>query len=79
MQNNGVLLVTRYMHMTIVTNRNPPFVNISYCMVVKCIWELNTRNLKYKCLVSSGLKITSVYIGDYGFLLVDPNKVVYRD
>ncbi|KAF1877227.1 hypothetical protein Lal_00011998 [Lupinus albus] len=41
MQNNGVTIIARTLHMSSAKDRNPIYANMSYFRVIKQIWELD--------------------------------------
>jgi hypothetical protein len=80
MQNSGVKIVAESLHFSSSKDKNPILASISYYGIIEEIWEVNFITFKvplFKCKwfdTNSGVKTD-----DFGFTLVDFEKLAYTD
>jgi hypothetical protein len=80
MQNSGVKIVAESLHFSSSKDKNPILASISYYGIIEEIWEINFITFKvplFKCKwfdTNSGVKTD-----DFGFTLVDFEKLAYTD
>ena len=80
LQNSGVKIVAESLHFSSSKDKNPILASISYYGIIEEIWEINFITFKvplFKCKwfdTNSGVKTD-----DFGFTLVDFEKLAYTD
>ncbi|XP_057418249.1 uncharacterized protein LOC130712428 [Lotus japonicus] len=80
MQNSGVTLVARSMHVSSAKDRNPIYADMSYFGVIQHIWELDYTTFQVPVFGCKWVDNNSgVQIDDSGFIQVDLNRVGFKD
>lgn len=80
MQNSGVTLVAEAMHVSSAKDKNPIYANLSYFGVIERIWELDYTMFRVPIFGCKWVDNNNgVRIDESGFLLVDFNRVGYKD
>nr|XP_004492197.1 uncharacterized protein LOC101504131 [Cicer arietinum] len=80
MQNSGVMVVAESMHFSSSKDKNPVTASIPYFETIEEIWDVDFIKFKvpvFKCKwidINNGVKID-----EFGFTLVDLEKVAYKD
>nr|KYP34028.1 hypothetical protein KK1_045064 [Cajanus cajan] len=80
MQNSGVTLVAKSMHISSAKDRTPIYANMSYFGVIEHIWELDYKTFQVPIFGCKWVDNNSgVRQDETGFMQVNFNKVGYKD
>ncbi|XP_057418342.1 uncharacterized protein LOC130712526 [Lotus japonicus] len=79
-QNSGVTLVARSMHVSSANDRNPIYADMSYFGVIQHIWELDYTTFRVPVFGCRWVDNNAgVQIDDSGFIQVDFKRVGFKD
>jgi hypothetical protein len=80
MQNSGVTLAARAMHVSSAKDRNPVYADMSYFGVIQDIWEMDYTRFRVTVFGCKWVDNNyGVQIDNSGFILVDFNRVGSKD
>jgi hypothetical protein len=80
MQNSGVTMVARSLHVSSAKDRNPIYASMSYFGVIERIWELDYTSFRLPVFGCKWVDNNNgLRVDELGFMKVDLNRQGYKD